>query len=189
MNDIEAKYANLQKKALASQPHEQELNDLIKALESTMVKIIVDLSISDLDANLKEDLMQEGRLSVCKAVAAYSKDNNSSFYTFVYLCIKNSMLDYLRKQNTKKNAQMKQAVSLDSINESEIASSEMSLEDLFDNEDKIKNLLMNLDDTQKKIIAMRIEGNSYEEIAKALNKNTKFVDNAIQKIKKIYKTI
>ena len=36
---------------------------------------------------------------------------------------------------------------------------------------------------------MRIENYSYEEIAKALNKNKKFVDNAIQKIKKIYKSI
>ncbi len=187
MNRIEEKYLKLQEKTLASLPHDKELNDLIKALETTMGKIITDLSIKD--SNLKEDLMQEGRLSVCKAVAAYSASNPSSFYTFAYSCIKNGMLDYLRKQNAKKNIVISQAVSLDDVKESDIEINAYTLEDIFDNEDKVRTLINSLDDTQKKIVAMRIENYSYEEIAKALNKNKKFVDNAIQKIKKIYKSI
>lgn len=187
MNKIDVKYLELQAKSSASLPHDKELNDLIKAMEQTMGKIIADLSITD--QNLKEDLMQEGRLSVCKAVAAYCDDNTTSFYTFAYSCIKNGMLDYLRKQNAKKNKVMQEAVSLDDINEGEIIGSELTLEDIFDNEDKIKTLIDSLDETQKKIVAMRIENYSYEEIAKALNKNKKFVDNAIQKIKKLYKSI
>ena len=187
MNKIEEKYLKVQEKQSQSLPYDKELNELIVSLESSMIKIIADMSITD--TTLKEDLMQEGRLSVCKAVAAYTTNNNTTFYTFVYQCIKNGMLDYLRGLSTKKNMQIAQAVSLDNINEDEIADDGSSLDDLFDDDAKLKTLFSKLDDIQKKIVAMRIENYSYEDIAKALNKNTKYVDNAIQKIKKIYKSI
>ena len=75
------------------------------------------------------------------------------------------------------------------INENEIEDPNISLEDAFDNNSKIEKLMSVLDDTQKKIVSMLIEDYSYDQMAKVLNKNTKYIDNSIQKIKKICKSI
>ncbi len=187
MNQIDKNYLKVHELQQASLPYDKELTTLIVSLESSMHKIIDDMSIAD--SNLVEDLMQEGRLSVCKALAGYVPNENTSFYTFAYQCIRNGMLDYLRKQNSKKNIVISQAVPLDNINENEIEDPNISLEDAFDNNSKIEKLMSVLDDTQKKIVSMLIEDYSYDQMAKVLNKNTKYIDNSIQKIKKICKSI
>ena len=185
MNQIEKNYSAIKEKQALSQPYDRELNELILSLEKTMYKIIDSFNISD--ADVKEDLMQEGRLAVCKAVASFAQDSDASFYTFTYRCINNSMLDYLRKISSKKNIVISQAVPLDKINESELEDPNLDIEEFFDNKDKIKEMMDQLNDTQKKIVLMLIEGYSYEEMATKLNKKTKDVDNAIQQIRRKFK--
>ena len=187
MNQIEKNYKSIKDKHALSQPHERELNELILSLEKTMYKIIDSFNI--VDADLKEDLMQEGRLAVCKAVASFSNDQDASFYTFAYQCIKNGMLDYLRKRNSKKNVAISQAVPLDKINESELEDPNLDIEEFFDNKDKINNMMDQLDDVERKIVLMQIDGYSYEEMAQQLGKKTKDIDNIIQKIRRKFKTI
>lgn len=186
MKKIEDIYKEIVKKQQASIPHDRDLNNLIESFETTMYKIISEMSIND--EMLKQDLLQEGRLAICKAVASFNSSQDASFYTFAYLCIKNAMVDFLRKQNSKKNQLIGQALPLEIINENEIEDPSLNLETNFDNVDKIEKIMSQLNDTQKQVLLLFIDGYSYEEIAKRLGKKPKDVDNTIQQIRRKFKS-
>ncbi len=80
MKKIEDIYKEIVKKQQASIPHDRDLNNLIESFETTMYKIISEMSIND--EMLKQDLLQEGRLAICKAVASFNSSQDASFYTF-----------------------------------------------------------------------------------------------------------
>ncbi len=98
------------------------------------------------------------------------------------------MVDFLRKQNSKKNQLIGQALPLEIINENEIEDPSLNLETNFDNVDKIEKIMSQLNDTQKQVLLLFIDGYSYEEIAKRLGKKPKDVDNTIQQIRRKFKS-
>ena len=43
------------------------------------------------------DLYEEGYIALYKAATRYQEDKGASFATFAYICVKNSLFDYIRK--------------------------------------------------------------------------------------------
>ena len=186
MNNIEEIYLSLNKLQQQLLPYDRELNSLLLALEPTMHKIIGEISVPD--ENLKADLLQEGRIAIYKAIASFNQKRDVSFHTFVYTCIKNAMYSYLRTKSSKKNSFIENAVPIEQINEIEIEDPSLDLEAHFDAQERINKMLDELDETQKSIALMMLEGYTYEEMALKLNKNRKYIDNKIQQIRKIFKS-
>lgn len=47
-----------------------------------------------------DDLYQEGSIGLIKAVNSYDKNKKTNFSTYAYVCIKNEILKYIKKNNT-----------------------------------------------------------------------------------------
>ncbi len=186
MKTIEDIYNELRDLQKASKPYDRELNALILSFEKSMYTIMSELNVTD--SLLKEDLLQEGRLAVCKAIASFEPNKEASFYTFAYLCIKNAMLDYLRKMSAKKNQILGNAISIENINEAEIEDPSFNIEKDFDDKERIEELQKQLSPIENKVLTLHCEGLSYEAIAKEILKKPKDVDNILQKIKRLAKS-
>ena len=183
MKKIEELFSKIRTKQQISQSYDEELNALLSAFEPTYYSIISEIA-GIYSENLKMDLLQEGRLAVCKAVASFNSKQDATFYTFAYTCIKNAMFDFLRAQNAKKNTMITQAISLEDIDESEIEDPSLNIENTIDIKEELSRVCNILNETQQKIAIMLMEGYSYQEIANKLDKNKKYIDNQIQQIRK-----
>lgn len=60
-----------------------------------------------LDRSIYDDLYQEGCIGLIKAANSYNKNSNIKFSTYAYICIRNEILMYLRKnKNNYKNVSL-----------------------------------------------------------------------------------
>lgn len=143
----------------------------------------------------QEDLVQEGLLGLLKAIKFYDS-SKSSFNSFAILCVRHQILSAIKSANSQKNLVLNEAI-LNSTNNSLEENKEYDLEllqenetpeNIFFNREKIKSFIEyskdNFSKFEKEVFEYMIRGYSYKEIAKHLQKNTKSIDNAIQRIKK-----
>ena len=148
----------------------------------------------------KEDLIQEGMIGLYKAIRDYKADCNSSFRNFAELCINRQMYSAIKGSNTKKNQPLNNYISIDSMEGSE--GQESPVEQLLginfeknQNPEKIVidkesadvleyTLVGHLSDLEKKVLDFYMKDFNYSQIAAALGKEPKAVDNALQRIKK-----
>lgn len=143
----------------------------------------------------QEDLVQEGLLGLLKAIKFYDS-SKSSFNSFAILCVRHQILSAIKSANSQKNFVLNEAI-LNSTNNSSKENKEYDLEllqenetpeNIFFNREKIKSFIEyskdNFSKFEKEVFEYMIRGYSYKEIAKHLQKNTKSIDNAIQRIKK-----
>ena len=140
-----------------------------------------------------EDLIQEGMLGVFRAIITY-KSGKSTFKSYAYVCIKTAILSLIKKSTRDKNKPLNGYISLSGYLDNDADKSEISGAELFDPEReyinkeaelelklKINNLLSKY---ENKILGLYLQGYSYDEIAKKTNKETKSIDNALQRIRK-----
>ena len=148
----------------------------------------------------KEDLIQEGMIGLYKAIRDYDTEKNVSFRNFAELCISRQMYSAIKGSNTQKNQPLNNYISIDSMEMS--GDSESPLEQLFGiNFEKNKNpeqlvldkeaanvleytLVGHLSEMEKKVLHFYMKDMNYNQIATALGKEPKAVDNALQRIKK-----
>ena len=139
-----------------------------------------------------DDVMQEGMIGLFKAINTFNDEY--AFSSYAYRCIKNSILTAVKKANTDKNKPLKNYISL-SGSEDDDVDKMFILKDLNynpettvinkENEKELKEkILTNLTSLEKSVLGKFLDGYSYEDIAKDLNKDKKSVDNAIQRIRK-----
>lgn len=145
-----------------------------------------------------EDLMQEGMIGLFKAVRDYQPDNKASFCTFAKLCIERQIYNAVKASNRKKHSPLNSYVSLYStiLNEDK----EISLADTLPASDTKSNpekmvidqervnmlqlgIQERLSDFEKEVLDLYLEGLAYSDIANQLTKDTKSIDNAIQRIR------
>jgi len=147
----------------------------------------------------KDDLYQESLIALMEAVNSYREDYNAPFYSFATLCMERYIKTYLRKYNSQTTRQFYHSLSLDMV----IAEGEnLYLHDVIADDGKGKSYLSlyenELDDfmnekhdmfseREKKILYLKVQGYSYEEISKMMDCRAKQVDNTIQKIKRFMK--
>ena len=132
-----------------------------------------------------DDLIQEGMIGLFKAIRGFRLSEETSFRTFAELCIGRQMYAAVKASRRKKHAPLNTYVSLD---EEPQAFSEADPESLVIDQENLESrydqIHRRLTDMEKLVLELYLEGKSYGQIASAIGKNEKAVDNTIQRLKK-----
>lgn len=142
-----------------------------------------------------EDLMQIGFLALCDAVNKYDVNSSASFKTFLYMCVQGDIKNAISKSNSLKHKALNESLSLE-FGESEedswavvLASNDDTPEEEVITKQKVKKLIstlkQKLNENEKKIISLYLQGYRYAEIASEMNVTTKQVDNTLSKAKRV----
>lgn len=139
----------------------------------------------------KEDVAQEGFIGLYKAVMEYDEAAGGSFKHFASMCISRQIITAVRTATRKKHMPLNSYISLDG---EELAA---ELEELPGGEDpesiiidrealesiefKINRALSKM---EMQVFMYYTDGMSYEEIAEAVEKPVKAVDNALRRVRK-----
>lgn len=146
----------------------------------------------------KEDIIQEGMIGLYKAIRDFKGDKLSSFRAFAELCITRQIITAIKTATRQKHIPLNSYVSLDKpIYDEEsdrtlmdvIISSEsddpvhlmINREEYSHLEEKISEILSEL---EQQVLALYLDGQSYNEISEELNRHVKSIDNALQRVKR-----
>ena len=171
----------------------QALNEIIERYKS-----LIEIRVSNYFINgaEKDDLMQEGRIGLFKAIMNYDAEKDASFNTFANLCIERQLINAVKNSNRQKHMPLNNYVSLngsddDSSSENIDTVLNNSVEDPLDTitkkeyykfvEDRMDE---SLSDFKKQVLHRFTQGESYSQIAEKLDMPVKSIDNAIQRIRK-----
>lgn len=141
-----------------------------------------------------EDLTQEGMVGLITAVREYDAGKEASFRTFAEICIRSRLYSVLRASARDKQQPLNQSLSLDDshFDSNPLTSGTNNLaqrnpEDFLIDREHTAALLSGvrkqLSEFEAKILGFYLDGLSCREIAKAVNKPPKSVDNAVQRIR------
>ena len=148
-----------------------------------------------------EDLVQEGMIGLYKAIQTFSPSRDAKFNTFAHLCIKRQVLQAVRSSLSTKNAPLSNYLSIDSHGaisfldvddddeegEFYIPSEQPNPEDEVIKKETLSELDAKIREALSKyeysVLVYYLKGFSYKQIAIILDKNTKSVDNAIERIR------
>ena len=142
-----------------------------------------------------EDLTQEGMVGLIKAVREFDAGRETSFRTFAEICIRSRLYSVLRAAGRDKQQPLNQSVSLDTpyFESNSYTSGTNNLaqrnpEDFLIDREHTAALLSGvrkqLSEFEAKILGYYLDGLSCREIAKAVKKPQKSVDNAVQRIRR-----
>ncbi|MGI6652504.1 MAG: RNA polymerase sporulation sigma factor SigH [Christensenellales bacterium] len=144
-----------------------------------------------------EDLVQEGMIGLYKAIRDYRPDRQASFRAFADLCIKRQIISAIKTATRQKHIPLNSYVSLnkpvyDDENERTlldmIEGTVADPEELYINQEDTQHMENELDNLlssfERQVLSAFLDGKSYQEIAASLDRHTKAVDNALQRIKK-----
>jgi RNA polymerase sporulation-specific sigma factor len=146
----------------------------------------------------REDIIQEGMIGLYKAVRDFRADKLSSFRAFAELCITRQIITAIKTATRQKHIPLNSYVSLnkpiydeesdrtllDIISGTKILDPEeliIGREELTAMELKIGEILSEL---EWEVLMSYIQGKSYQEIAKELERQVKSIDNALQRVKR-----
>lgn len=148
----------------------------------------------------REDLIQEGMIGLYKAIRDYRQDREAGFRYFAEICIMRQMYTAIKSSNTKKNQPLNNYVSFDEIAHPDSSSEEKEmyaalLDKKTDNPEQLVidkettgmleyTLVGHLSGMEQEVLFYYLRDYNYSQIAAALSKEPKAVDNAIQRIKK-----
>ena len=143
-----------------------------------------------------EDLIQEGLLGLYKAIRDYRTDRESSFRNFAELCITRQIITAVK---TASHAPLNQYVSFAqapaAAGESDTMLEEILPGPLSDDpserviaSEELQSLVACLSsvlsDLESRVLALYLDGYSYEVIGERIDCDTKTVDNALQRVKR-----
>ncbi len=146
----------------------------------------------------REDIIQEGMIGLYKAVCDYQFGKKTSFRAFAELCITRQIITAIKSATRKKHMPLNTYVSLNrSVFEGEserplidvLSSTQISdPEDVLISRENYAVIADSIEHSLSKLehdaLGLYLQGYSYQQIADALKKSTKSVDNAIQRVKK-----
>lgn len=166
---------------------------LLKEYSSLVRKKALGLFLIGAD---KDDLLQEGMIGLFKAILSYDEKRESSFDTFAALCINRQMFSAIKGANRNKHKLLNEYISIyrdeDQADEKEhmdiaIPDEKFNPEIIVTETESLENLesIMHerLSSMENKVLDMLIEGHTIAFMSKSLKKDTKSIDNAIQRIK------
>ncbi len=145
-----------------------------------------------------EDIVQEGMIGLYKAIRDFQPNKLSSFRAFAELCITRQIITAIKTATRQKHIPLNSYVSLnkplydeesdrtllDVIMEGRTSNPEeliINREDLGDIHAKISEVLSGL---EQEVLSAYLDGKSYQEIADALGRHVKSIDNALQRVKR-----
>ena len=146
-----------------------------------------------------DDLIQEGQLGLFKAIRDYRTDREASFRGFAELCITRQIITAVKTATRNKHTPLNQYVSF-SQTPSASTDSDTTLEDVLPGPDVrdpanqviateeldslVACLTSVLSELESRVLALYLDGHSYELIGERLECDTKTVDNALQRVKR-----
>ncbi len=137
----------------------------------------------------KDDLLQIGTIGLLRAIRNYDTNSATSFKTFATACIRNSMLDAIRKWQPTTSSLDTQNVDDDNPLLPHIDNPETTY---IQNETAILLLgaiATRLTPVEFEVLKLYLDAMSYEEIGKRLGLEKKKVDNTIYSLKKKIKKL
>lgn len=146
----------------------------------------------------REDIIQEGMIGFYKAIRDFKSDKLSSFRAFAELCVTRQIITAIKTATRQKHIPLNSYVSLnkpiydedsdrtlmDVLSGASVSDPEqlvISQEEYADIEKKMSELLSEL---EWQVLMSYLDGKSYQEIAKALHRHVKSIDNALQRVKR-----
>ncbi len=148
----------------------------------------------------EDDIVQEGMIGLLKAIRKYDAEKDASFSTFAGLCISRQIISALRSADREKHKPLNTSLSLSKPVEDDSGSEFFTLEDTLKNDtaENPETLMIIRDvvdyirsdgdkilsDFELQVFNEAIRDRDYEKIARKLGKNTKSVENAMQRIKR-----
>ncbi|MFT8319574.1 MAG: RNA polymerase sporulation sigma factor SigH [Bacillus sp. (in: firmicutes)] len=146
----------------------------------------------------KEDIVQEGMIGLYKAIRDFKEDKLSSFKAFAELCITRQIITAIKTATRQKHIPLNSYVSLDKpIYDEESDRTLMDVisgakvldpEELIINQEEFDHIEIKmselLSDLERKVLALYLDGQSYQEISEELNRHVKSIDNALQRVKR-----
>jgi RNA polymerase sporulation-specific sigma factor len=145
-----------------------------------------------------DDVEQEGLIGLYKAVRDFSPANGASFRSFAELCITRQIITAIKTASRRKHQPLNQYVSL-SISRGGDDAAEHAVELLIqrhnggDPADEVvscervtamnRSLVRMLSALEVDVLALYIQGRSYQEIGRELGRHVKSIDNALQRVK------
>lgn len=136
----------------------------------------------------QEDLVQNGLVGLIKAIYYY-KEEKSNFSTFAWKSVDSEIKSFLTYLNRRKHKILTDSLKVDMLleDESEDKDSDFgydpTLLDEYLYDDLMNKISVVLDREELDLLDMYIQKISYFEMAESIGKNSKYVDNSIQRIK------
>lgn len=151
----------------------------------------------------RDDIIQEGMIGLFKAVRDFSTLHGVSFKTFADVCVTRQIITAVKNASRQKHAPLNFYVSLNKpLTEGENDStleqllgqaSNLNPEDIVISKESAVALgsEMNriLSPFEASVLSLYLQGHSYQSISKAIGKDAKSIDNALQRIKKKFEKI
>ncbi len=141
-----------------------------------------------------DDLVQEGMIGLFKAIRDFDGEKETGFYHFAELCITRQMYTAIEASNRKKHAPLNGYISFDQKDEDGafhsalLSLEELSPEELVISKEQIEEMYeraeQKLSNMEKKVFSYYLNGYNYHQIAEAMQKPEKSIDNALHRIKR-----
>jgi len=171
--------------------NQEALNEIIKHYEPEVRMIACKYFLPRADY---DDLIQEGRIAIYRAILSYDINLDIPFLHFLRMVIKRKLIDSLRKYTRQKHINLNEAYSLNNvISESE----ETSFLSLLPNAEDPATMVIANDEAHAMILGLNmtnleslvfehyiIQGFKPCEVSKNLGIHPKSLDNAIQRIRR-----
>ncbi len=146
-----------------------------------------------------DDLIQEGLVGLYKAVRDYRTDRESSFRNFAELCITRQIITAVKTATRNKHTPLNQYVSFSS-SPSNAMEGEPTLDEIIPGptvHDPVNQVISSeelrslvdclssaLSELESRVLALYLDGYSYEQVGERIGCDTKTVDNALQRVKR-----
>lgn len=194
LNDNELVY-------LCNENNEDAINVIINKYKSCIVNILKEyLKEYNIIGVEISDLYQEGLIGLVYAINSFKEGKDTTFYTYANTCIKNNIITALKQTFRQKNRILNSSYSLDKL----LENSTNNYYDLFkdekndpnkvllneeENEYLITKIKNKLSKNECLIFDLKLKGLSNKEISSLIDKDTKYVENALFRINKKYKEL
>jgi RNA polymerase sporulation-specific sigma factor len=146
-----------------------------------------------------DDLIQEGLVGLYKAIRDYRSDRESSFRNFAELCITRQIITAVKTATRNKHMPLNQYVSF-ATTPAGASEGEATLEEVLPGSpvhdpvnqvistEELQSLVdclsSTLSELESRVLALYLDGRSYEEVGEIVGCDTKTVDNALQRVKR-----
>ncbi|MFM8561157.1 MAG: RNA polymerase sporulation sigma factor SigH [Solirubrobacterales bacterium] len=146
-----------------------------------------------------DDLIQEGLVGLYKAIRDYRSDRESSFRNFAELCITRQIITAVKTATRNKHMPLNQYVSF-ATTPAGASEGEATLEEVLPGSpvhdpvnqvistEELRSLVdclsSTLSELESRVLALYLDGRSYEEVGEMVGCDTKTVDNALQRVKR-----
>lgn len=136
-----------------------------------------------------DDLIQEGMIGLFKAVRDYDQEKEASFQTFARLCIERQLYRAIEASNRLKNQPLNSYISLsdeaseEDLNQNWEESPESIVLDKEHTDDMLRKIRHACSPFENHVLDLYVKGYDYRKIAEMMDKPSKSIDNALQRIR------